>query len=82
MNEDHEDDIKLDPLRANVNRQRHIGIQVIKFEELTGTIAIDQSGRFPIQSRRGNSYIMLMYDYNSNVIDATSNPNGAIHISC
>ena len=72
MNEDHKDDIKLDPPRANVNRQHHIGVQVIKFEELTGTIATDQSGRFPIQSRRGNSYIMLMYDFDSNVIDATA----------
>ena len=72
MNEDHKNDIELDPPCANVNRQHHIGVQVIKFEELTGTIATDQSGRFPIQSRRGNSYIMLLYDYDSNVIDATA----------
>ena len=71
MNKDHKDDIKLDPSRANVNCQHHIGVQVIKLEELTGTIATDQSGRSPIQSRRGNSYIMLLYDYNSNVINAT-----------
>ena len=32
-------------------------------------MATDQSGRFPIMTRRGNAYIMCMYNYDSNVID-------------
>ena len=34
-------------------------------------MSTDQSGRFPITSRRGNAYIMVAYDYDSNVINAT-----------
>jgi hypothetical protein len=33
-----------------------------------GQIYIDQTGRFPIVSSRGNKYIMVLYDYDSNVI--------------
>ena len=49
-----------------------MGIQVISFEELKGTIATDQTGCFPITSGRGNAYIMCFYDYDSNVINATA----------
>ena len=31
----------------------------------------DQTGRFPYRSSRGNEYIMVMYDYDSNAILAT-----------
>lgn len=36
--------------------------------EITGQIFSDQTGRFPITSCRGNKYIMVVYDYNSNTI--------------
>ena len=72
MNKEHEPDIKLKPPRRILDRKHNVGIQVFKFEELKGTIATDQTGRFPITSRRGNAYIMCLYDYNSNVIDATA----------
>ena len=34
----------------------------------TNQISTDQTGRFPILSNKGNQYIMLMYDYDSNDI--------------
>jgi hypothetical protein len=33
-----------------------------------GQIYTDQTGRFPVVSSRGNKYIMILYDYDSNVI--------------
>ena len=34
-------------------------------------IATDQTGRFPIMSNKGNQYIMVLYNYDSNAILAT-----------
>jgi hypothetical protein len=36
--------------------------------KITGQIFSDQTGRFPITSSRGNKYIMVVYDYDSNAI--------------
>ena len=36
--------------------------------EITGKIYSDQTGRFPLTSSRGNKYIMLVYDVDSNSI--------------
>jgi hypothetical protein len=33
-----------------------------------GQIYIDQTGRFPVVSSKGNKYIMILYDYDSNAI--------------
>jgi hypothetical protein len=33
-----------------------------------GKIYTDQTGRFPVVSRKGNKYIMILYDYDSNAI--------------
>jgi hypothetical protein len=33
-----------------------------------GKIYIDQTGRFPVVSSKGNKYIMILYDYDNNVI--------------
>jgi hypothetical protein len=33
-----------------------------------GQIYTDQTGRFPVVSSKGNTYIMTLYDYNSNAI--------------
>jgi hypothetical protein len=35
-----------------------------------GQIYTDQTGRFPVVSRKGNKYIMILYDYDSNAIMA------------
>ena len=34
----------------------------------TGEVFSDQTGRFPITSSKGNKYIIIMYNYNSNYI--------------
>ena len=72
MNEKFEPDIVLEPPRQILDRKHFVGVNVIKFEDLKGIIATDQTGRFPITSRRGNKYIMVLYDFDSNVIDATA----------
>ena len=41
---------------------------MIDFEELKGIILTDQTGCFPITTRLGNAYIMLLYDFDSNAI--------------
>jgi hypothetical protein len=33
-----------------------------------GQIYTDQTGRFPVVSSKGNKYIMMLYDYDSNAI--------------
>jgi hypothetical protein len=33
-----------------------------------GQIYTDQTGRFPVASSKGNRYIMILYDYDSNAI--------------
>ena len=35
----------------------------------------DQTGRFPVQSSRGNNYIFVMYDYDSNAILSVALPD-------
>ena len=38
--------------------------------DLTNKIYSDQTGRFPITSSKGNKYIMIIYDHDSNAIIA------------
>ena len=44
----------------------------------TGKIFSDQTGRFPVTSSKGNKYVMIMYDYDSNIIleEATKSRTG------
>jgi hypothetical protein len=41
----------------------------------TGSIYTDQTGRFPLPSSSGNQYLFVLYDYDSNYIDAHPIPN-------
>jgi hypothetical protein len=42
-------------------------------EDLNGMISTDQTGRFPVKSIKGKSYLlMVLYNYDSNIILATS----------
>ena len=41
---------------------------LLKTVDLTGKIYTDQTGRFPITSRKGNKYILVDYHYDSNTI--------------
>ena len=36
--------------------------------QITGQIVSDRTGRFPINSSRGNIYIMVVYDFDLNTI--------------
>jgi hypothetical protein len=42
--------------------------QVFTSIENTGRLYTDQTGRFPVRSSRGNNYILVAYDYDSNAI--------------
>jgi hypothetical protein len=46
-----------------------VGVHLVGMEDLNGMISTDQTGRFPIKSSKGKSYIMVMYNYDSNVIN-------------
>jgi hypothetical protein len=41
---------------------------IISAPNESGQIYTDQTGKFPITSRRGNKYFMVLYDYDSNAI--------------
>jgi hypothetical protein len=66
MNEEIEPEPQLDPPRHINNREHYVGVTTIVFEELKGIIATDLTGRFPTTSGQGNSYAMVMYDFDSN----------------
>ncbi len=42
----------------------------IKIHNVTETMHIDQTGRFPATSTRGNQYIMVLVEVDGNYIDA------------
>ena len=66
------DEPKLDPPRKIHNREHYVSINAIGFPELNGMISTDQTGHFPITSGRGNTHIMVLYDHDSNFINATA----------
>ena len=47
--------------------KQNILVKVINASE---TVFTDQTGRFPIQSNRGNTSLMVFYDIDANYIDA------------
>ena len=75
MNEEIDPEPELDPPRQITNRQHHVGVQTIAFEDLKGIIATDLPGRFPTTSGQGNAYVMVLYDYDSNSINAVGIKN-------
>ena len=42
----------------------------LKTVDLSGKIYTDQTGRFPVTSRKGNNYILVAYHFDSNTIHA------------
>jgi hypothetical protein len=68
MEAETEPEPQLDPPQGNLDRQHYVGIDAVKFEALKGTISTDLPGRFPLTAARGNAYIFVLYDYNSNSI--------------
>jgi hypothetical protein len=75
MNEELDPEPELQPPRHITNRQHFVGVETIAFEDLKGIIATDLPGRFPTTSGQGNSYVMVMYDYDSNTINAVAIKN-------
>jgi hypothetical protein len=52
---------------------QRLGVHLVGMEELNGMISTDQTGRSPVKSGKGKSYIMVMYNYDSTkVILATT----------
>ena len=56
----------------NKDRTQRVGCHLVNMEELNGMISTDQTGRFPVKSIKGKSYIMVLYNYDANSILATS----------
>jgi hypothetical protein len=54
------------------DRTERVGVHLVGMEDLNGMISTDQTGRFPIKSLKGKSYIMVLYNYDSNAILATT----------
>ena len=52
------------------SRNRRVGVHIVDFEELKGYIATDLCGVFPTMSNRGMKYILVLHDYDSNLIAA------------
>jgi hypothetical protein len=75
MNEEIDPEPKLDPPRHINNRENYVGVTTIAFEELKGIIATDLCGRFLTTSGQGNSYVMVMYDFDSNTMNAVAIKN-------
>ena len=51
------------------NNSRTHGVFLL-VEDMNGKIYTDQTGRFPVASSKGNRYVMIGYDSNSNTIHA------------
>ena len=59
--------LPIDPtLQTNCHR---IGIGAVTDQELRNLVCMDQLGRYPVTSARGNQYVMIMYDYDSGYIN-------------
>ena len=63
-----EDQPPLDPPVHNLDMTHSVGASVFPLEDLKGMICTDLPGRFTLNSSRGNCYIFVLYDYDSNAI--------------
>jgi hypothetical protein len=72
MNEESNLEPILDPPRHINNREHYVGVTTIAFEELKGIIATDLPGQFPTTLGQGNQYVMVMYDFDTNTINAVA----------
>jgi hypothetical protein len=54
------------------DRTQRVGVHLIGMKELNGLISTNQTGRFPVKSSKGKSYIIALYNYDSNGILATT----------
>jgi len=49
-------------------RTHYVHAATMEYSSTTGKIYTDLTGRFPVQSRRGNKYLFVLHDYDSNAI--------------
>ena len=56
-------------------KTNHICAALISIDNLPSKSYSDQTGRFPVESSRGNNYIFVLYHYDTNSIHATAIPN-------
>ena len=68
MESEEDDNVKLEKPRKLIDQKHKVAVQVVSYEELKGMISTNQTGRYPIRSARGNHYIMVLYDFDNNVI--------------
>jgi hypothetical protein len=65
----HVNSTKDKPTRATPRSQTH-NIEVHVMDNLNNKVGMDLPGRYPVTSRRGNKYIFLMVDHDTNYINA------------
>ena len=53
-------------------KHRRCGAFLIDENELKNLMGMDFAGRYPITSRRGNKYIFVLYDFDTNYINAVA----------
>ena len=64
----------LQPSSINLNRiddglkMHFIYAAILDVPTATGQVYSDLTGHFPVQSSKGNKYLLIVYDYNSNAI--------------
>ena len=67
-----EEEITLHPPQQFIDRQHNVIINTFNMEELNGLISTNQTGWFLITSGQDNTYIMVLYDNDTNIINATA----------
>jgi hypothetical protein len=63
------------PSSDSPNEVTHYCFAAVIETNLSGLIYTDQTGRFPTPSSLGNNYFFVLYDYDSNIIDAEPIPS-------
>ena len=51
-------------------KNRRVGVFTLDDDEMKNMMGFDFAGRYPITSQRGHKYIFIMYDYDTNYINA------------
>jgi hypothetical protein len=79
MHEEMAAEPQLDPPGGHIDRNHYVGVNAVKFEDLKSIISTDLPGRFPRTSARGNAYVFVLYDFESNSILAVPIKNRSKH---
>ena len=63
-----EHDIVAHPPITDGKRTHFVYAAIVDAPNESGRVYTDQTGKFPVTSRKGSKYIMVLYDYDSNAI--------------